>query len=146
MTATLNIVGGHLYLERDGMVLLGKRGPTAAFAALEWHALAGHVERESVRSCVVREAREEAGLVIAEDDLTLVHTVHLLDSADAVPRIQLFFQARRWRGEPKVLEPDKCAAWGWWPTSALPEPIVPYTRAAIDGIRRGHPYTEMGWT
>ncbi|WP_433453772.1 NUDIX hydrolase [Streptomyces sp. CA-142005] len=145
MSAELNVIGGHLYLERDGMVLLGQRHPDSAFAGGHWHALAGHVEREPVRTCVVREAMEEAELVVAEDDLTLVHTVHLLDHEDAIPRIQLFFQAGRWQGEPRGLEKDKCLRWAWWPVDSLPEPIVPYTRAAIGGIRAGRLYTEMGW-
>jgi hypothetical protein len=33
----------------------------------------------------------------------------------------------------------------WWPPQELPEPVVPYTLAAIDGIRAGRLYTEMGW-
>jgi hypothetical protein len=57
----------------------------------------------------------------------------------------LVFRARRWQGEPRVVEPDKCVSWGWWPPEALPEPIVPYTRAAIEGIRADRSYTELGW-
>lgn len=146
MSAELNVVGGHLYLERDGTVLLGQRHPDSAYAGGHWHALAGHVEREAASTCVVREAMEEAGIVVAEEDLTLVHTVHLLDHEDAVPRIGLFFQAQRWQGEPRVLEKDKCVRWAWWPLDALPEPIVPYTAAAIRGIQSGTAYTQMGWT
>ncbi|MEU1601222.1 hypothetical protein ABZ468_53295 [Streptomyces sp. NPDC005708] len=48
-------------------------------------------------------------------------------------------------GEPQALEPEKCVSWGWWPADAMPEPTVAYTRAAIDGIRHGRPYTELGW-
>ncbi|MET9658720.1 NUDIX domain-containing protein [Streptomyces sp. NPDC006510] len=70
--------------------------------------MAGHVERESVRACLAREAYEEAGVVIEPADLTLVHTVHLLDDHEnAEPRIQLFFRAIQWSGEPEVREPDK---------------------------------------
>lgn len=144
-TRTSHLVGGHLYAERDGTVLLGLRGPAVAFGAEEWHVPAGHVEQESARACVVREAGEETGLVVAEEDLTLVHTVHLLQAPGAVPRVQLFFRAVRWRGEPRLLEPDRCTAWRWWPLHALPEATVPYTRAAIDGIARGRAYTELGW-
>ncbi|WP_236242395.1 NUDIX hydrolase [Streptomyces sp. CC228A] len=143
--AVKNVIGAHLYLERDGRTLLGLRHPDAAYAAEHWHALAGHVERESVRSCLVREAAEEAGLVIRPEDLDLVHTVHLLDHAGAEPRIGLFFRATAWRGEPEVREPDRCVRWEWWPLDGLPKPMVPYTRAAIDAIRAGRSYSEMGW-
>ncbi|MFJ8586638.1 NUDIX domain-containing protein [Streptomyces sp. NPDC093595] len=143
--AVKNVIGAHLYLERDGRTLLGLRHPHVAYAAAHWHALAGQVERESVRSCLIREAVEEAGLVIRPEDLDLVHTVHLLGHADAEPRIHVFFRATAWRGEPEVREPDRCVRWEWWPLEDLPEPLVPYTRAAIDGIRAGRSYSEMGW-
>ncbi|MGA5065197.1 NUDIX hydrolase [Streptomyces exfoliatus] len=143
--AVKNMIGAHLFLERDGLTLLGLRHPDSAFAPGHWHALAGHVERESVRSFLVREAYEEAGLVIAPADLTLVHTVHVLDRPDADPRIQLFFAASRWSGEPQIREADKCTAWGWWPLDGLPEATVAYTRVAIEGIVAGTAYTELGW-
>ncbi|MGW9024871.1 NUDIX hydrolase [Streptomyces sp. NPDC055722] len=142
----LNVVGIHLYLERDGKLLLGLRHPGSAYAPLEHHFLAGHCEQESAIACLIREAKEEAGLVIAAQDVEFVHAVHLLDAPGAQPRMQLVFRARRWQGEPQVREPDKCVSWGWWPADALPEPTVAYTRAAIDGIRHGRPYTELGWT
>ncbi|MEU9314980.1 NUDIX hydrolase [Streptomyces sp. NPDC048295] len=144
--AVKNVIGAHLFLERDGRTLLGRRHPDAEFAGGVWHALAGHVEWESVRACLVREAYEEAGIVVEPGDLTLVHTVHVLDDRKgAEPRIQLFFRASRWFGEPEVREPDSCTAWQWWPLDGLPEPMVRYTRAAIDGILTGTAYTELGW-
>ncbi|WP_050779377.1 NUDIX hydrolase [Streptomyces sp. Mg1] len=141
-----HVVGVHLYLERDGQVLLGLRHPDSAYAGSTHHFLAGHCERESAVSCLVREAREEAGLVIDPADVELAHLVHVVEGAGAQPRMQLVFRARRWRGSPEVREPDRCLSWGWWPADALPDPIVPYARAAIEGIRAGRPYTELGWT
>ncbi|MEU0673945.1 NUDIX hydrolase [Streptomyces sp. NPDC006172] len=143
--AVANIVGVHLLLERDGKVLLGLRHPDSAFAPLEHHFLAGHCERESAVSCLIREAREEAGLVIAPEDVEFAHLVHLQHTQGTRPRLQLVFRAKKWEGEPRVLEPDKCVSWDWWPLDALPEPLVDYTRAALDGIRGGQLYTESGW-
>lgn len=60
--------------------------------------------------------------------------------------MQLVFRARHWTGTPEVLERDRCISWSWWRPEALPEPLVPYARAAIDGIRAGRLYTERGWT
>ncbi|MFE5674790.1 NUDIX domain-containing protein [Streptomyces erythrochromogenes] len=143
--AVPHIVGVHLYLERDGEILLGLRHPDAAYAASTHHFLAGHCEQESAVSCLVREAREEAGLVVDPADVDLVHLVHVVDRPGARPRMQLVFRARSWLGEPQLLEPDRCVAWTWWPLDALPDPVVPYARAAIEGIRAGRPYTELGW-
>ncbi|MEU9416922.1 NUDIX domain-containing protein [Streptomyces sp. NPDC048272] len=140
----LNVIGVHLYLERDAKVLLGLRHPDSAFAGSTHHFLAGHCEHEPAIACIVREAREEGGLMIQPEDLELVHVVHVLDEGgDGRPRMQLVFRANAWEGDLEVREPDKCVSWGWWPLDALPEPIVPYTRAAIEGIRAGRRYTEQ---
>ncbi|GAA3374035.1 NUDIX domain-containing protein [Streptomyces racemochromogenes] len=145
-TGVPHIVGVHLYLERDGQVLLGLRHPGSAYAGGTHHFLAGHCEQESAVACLVREAQEEAGLLIDPDDVELAHVVHMVDKAGDQPRIGFVFRARQWTGTPQVREPDRCVSWDWWPADALPEPIVPYTRAAIEGIRAGRPYTELGWT
>ncbi|MFH9730310.1 NUDIX domain-containing protein [Streptomyces sp. NPDC017260] len=140
----LHVVGVHLFLERDGRVLLGLRHPDSAYAGGSWHVLAGHCEAEAATACLVREAYEEAGLVIDPADLELLHTVHMVDRPGR-PRVQLFFRARRWEGTPELREPDKCVAWQWWSATDLPEPIVPYTRTAIEGIQAGRNHTELGW-
>ncbi|MFG2827325.1 hypothetical protein ACGFWI_07620 [Streptomyces sp. NPDC048434] len=68
------------------------------------------------------------------------------DRPGGQPLMQVVFRARQWSGTPEVREPDKCTGWGWWHPDELPAPIVPYTRAAIEGIRAGRLYTEMGWS
>ncbi|WP_329155968.1 NUDIX domain-containing protein (plasmid) [Streptomyces sp. NBC_01456] len=142
----LHIVGVHLHLQDDhGRILLGLRHPDSAFAPDTWHFLAGHCEREAAIDCLVREAKEEAGLTIAPEDVDLVHTLHHVDSPNVRPRIALVFQARSWTGDPEVLEPDRCVEWRWWKPQDLPAEVVPYTRQAIDGILRGHRYSEQGW-
>ncbi|MEV6330439.1 NUDIX domain-containing protein [Streptomyces sp. NPDC051909] len=141
----LHVVGVHLLLEHEGQVLLGLRHPDSAYAGGIWHVLAGHCEDESATACLVREAWEEAGLVIEPGDLELAHTVHVVDALGDQPRLQLFFRARRWEGTPELREPDKCVTWRWWDAEELPEELVPYTRAALDGVLAGRPYTEWGW-
>ncbi|THC43119.1 NUDIX domain-containing protein [Streptomyces sp. A1499] len=141
----LHVVGVHLHLEYEGKVLLGLRHPNSAYAGGSWHALAGHLEAEAATAGIAREAFEEAGLVIDPADLELVQTVHTVDRPGAPPRIQLFFRPRHWEGTPEEREPDQCLAWQWWDAKDLPEPIVPYTRVAIEGIRAGRSYSELGW-
>ncbi|MEV7205274.1 MULTISPECIES: NUDIX domain-containing protein [unclassified Streptomyces] len=141
-----NIIGVHLYLERpDGTVLLGLRHPDSAFAPSTWHALAGHCEQENATTCLIREAREEAGLHIERQDVELVHVVHHIDKAGDRPRMGLFFRARAWSGEPELREPDKCTQWRFWDPAALPDDLVPYTRLAIAKIQNGELYSETGW-
>ncbi|MFJ9417933.1 NUDIX domain-containing protein [Streptomyces sp. NPDC101227] len=145
--AVVNVIGAHLYLENsDGEVLLGLRHQDSAYAASTWHFLAGHCEQESARACLVREAHEEAGLLIDPGDVELAHVVHLVDTPGGQPRMAMVFRARLWTGTPQVREPDKCTSWSWWHPDGLPARTVPYTRAAIEGIRAGRRYTEMGWS
>ncbi|MZE68675.1 NUDIX domain-containing protein [Streptomyces sp. SID5789] len=142
----LNVIGVHLYLERpDGTVLLGLRHPDSIFAPSTWHVLAGHCEQENAITCLIREAREEAGLHIERQDVELVHVVHHIDKAGDRPRMGLFFRARAWSGEPELREPDKCTQWRFWDPAALPDDLVPYTRVAIAKIQNGELYSETGW-
>ncbi|AKZ53386.1 putative MutT family protein [Streptomyces ambofaciens ATCC 23877] len=142
----LNVIGVHLHLERpDGTVLLGLRHPDSAFAPSTWHVLAGHCEQENAIACLLREAREEAGLHIERQDVELVHVIHHVDKAGDRPRIGLFFRARTWSGEPELREPDKCTQWRFWDPAALPDNLVSHTRQAIAKIQNGDLYSESGW-
>ena len=42
----------------------------------------------------------------------------------------------RGAGEPRIVEPDKCAELRWCPLDALPDPVVPHERIVLDGLRR----------
>ena len=66
--------------------------------------------------------------------------------ADIDERIDVFFQATRWRGDPHAVE-DKAAELGWFALDALPEPVVPHELAVIDAIRTGRlqPITPYGF-
>ncbi|MEU5662095.1 NUDIX hydrolase [Streptomyces longwoodensis] len=142
----LNGVGVHLHVEdAEGRVLLGLRHPESKYAGNTWHYLAGRCEQESALACLVREAWEEAGLVIDPADVELAHVVHVVDAPGSQPLMQLVFRAHRWEGTPEVREPDKCLTWQWWPRHELPDRIVSYTRTAITAISEGRPYSEMGW-
>lgn len=143
----LHVVGVHLYLQdTDGRVLLGLRHPDSAYAGDRWHALAGHCEREDAVSCLIRETREESGLLLDREGIDLVHLVHSQDSPAASPRVQLFFRARSWSGVPQVREPDRCVEWRWFDPKDLPDTTVPYTRQAVEAIQAGLPYSDRGWT
>lgn len=78
-----NVIGVHLYVEHQGRVLLGLRHPDSPFGASHHHFLAGHCERESAITCLIREAREEAGLRIRAEDVEFAHAVHVVDPPGA---------------------------------------------------------------
>ncbi len=101
-------------------------------------AAAGHVERgETAYDAARREALEE----IAVTDLALEFVTSMQRTQHADPideRIDFFFTARAWSGEPRIVEPLKCAELRWCPLAGLPEPVVPHELRVLTGIRAGH--------
>jgi 8-oxo-dGTP pyrophosphatase MutT (NUDIX family) len=100
--------------------------------------------REELSEYAFLETRDAVQRLRPVDGQILL-AVHLVDHPGGQPRMGLVFRARKWAGTPEVREPDRCVSWGWWPSGALPDKIVPYTRASIEGIRAGRLYTELGW-
>ncbi|MGW6574178.1 NUDIX domain-containing protein [Streptomyces sp. NPDC054945] len=133
----------HLVLRRDGHrgpeVLLSRRaGPV--YATGLWHLPSGHLDPgEDMVEGVIREAREETGVLIAAADVAAAVTVHHRPPRGSSSRIGVFFEVRRWEGRPDVREPDRCDGMGWYPLDALPEPMVAYCRAGLDAYRAGMP-------
>ncbi|WP_431984850.1 phosphotransferase [Streptomyces qinglanensis] len=134
----LNIVGVQLHLEdAEGRVLLGLRHPDSALAGDTWHFLAGRCHQEGALACLVREAQEEAGLLIHPERVELAHVVHLVDSPRDTPRMGLAFRTRAWQGTPRILEPQVCDAMEWFALDDRPSPMVVYCRAGLDSCRTG---------
>ena len=100
-------------------------------------AAAGHVERgETAEDAARRECREE----IAVDGLGLRFATAMQRTARDLPideRIDFFFTARTWAGEPRIVEPGKCADLRWFALDALPDPVVPHELVVLEGLRSG---------
>ena len=95
---------------------------------------AGHVEAgESAVQAVVREAAEEIG-VVPENllPLTAMHRSNDVGGAALEQRVDFFFTARRWRGEPTTAEPGRSAGLRWFALDELPERVPPHERAVMD--------------
>jgi 8-oxo-dGTP diphosphatase len=109
-------------------------------------AAAGHVERgETAYDAARREAREEIGVELG--DLAFVTSMQRTRHAAPIDeRIDFFFTGRRWTGEPRIIEPAKCAALEWFSLDALPDPVVPHERVVLDGLGTGlESYTTFGF-
>jgi ADP-ribose pyrophosphatase YjhB (NUDIX family) len=137
------VVAVHLMLLRGREVLLLRRANTG-YADGNYSVVAGHLDgNETARQAMVREAAEEAGIIVAPADLRFVHVMHRKEAAEADERIDLFFTATRWQGEPEIREPEKCSELRWASLNALPPNMVPYVRAALDHYRQQRAYAEF---
>lgn len=110
-------------------------------------AAAGHVEPgETAYDAARREAAEE--IDVHDLALEFVTAMQRTQHADPIDeRIDFFFTARSWSGEPRIVEPGKCADLRWWRLAALPGPVVPHEDAVLGGLRDGglEAYTSFGF-
>jgi 8-oxo-dGTP diphosphatase len=131
-----------LLINPMGEVLFGQR-QDASFRDGAWNLPSGHLEAgESVMAALIREARKAIGVVIDEYEATFCHVMH--NSSDG-GRLAFFFAVPRWTGEPTNLEPDKCSDLRWFPLSALPYDLIPYSRTALEWIAVNHYFSTYGW-
>jgi len=103
-------------------------------------AAAGHVEKgETAYDAAHREALEEIG--VTDLDLTFVTAMQRTRGGEPIDeRIDFFFTARSWSGDPRIVEPAKAASLRWVrldDLDGLPGPVVPHERAVLDGLRTG---------
>ncbi|WP_043718649.1 NUDIX hydrolase [Nocardia asiatica] len=139
-----HVVDVHVLLLRGAELLLSRRRSADEFDGL-WHLPAGKLEAgESALAAAVREAGEEIGVAIDQADLLHVHTAHVVGSGREA-RVGLFFETRRWSGEPVNREPDKSYELRWFPIGDLPETLIPYAAAGIRGHLTGVTYSQRGW-
>ncbi len=140
---TLSAVLPVVLREREGReeVLLLRRTNTCYMDGKWDFAGSGHVEEgETASQAVCRELREETGLVARPEDAVFVHLSHRVKEPTYY---DIYFEIRRWEGEPGIQEPDKCSEMAWFSTDALPGDMIPNRRRAFLLARTGARYSEI---
>ncbi len=131
----------YLILIRDDRILLSRRFNTA-WRNGDYSLIAGHLDPgESIRTTMVREAKEEAGVAIQLADLQFVHVMQQYENAEY---FDFYFTADTWEGEPTNCEPDKCDDIRWFPLDELPENLVPNVKQALEKYKSNEHYSEFG--
>lgn len=133
----------HLFLLSGDNILLLRRYNTG-FEDGNFSVIAGHLDgNEEIKTAMIREAQEEAGIELSERDLLVVGMMHRRSVEE---RIDFFLTATTWSGEITNQEPDKCDLLAWFAINNLPGNTIPYVRRAIDNYRRGVWFDSFGWS
>lgn len=133
-------VAVYLFLiERNSLFLL-KRYNTG-WKDGEYTLPSGHLEKnETILSAMIREAKEEAGIVIRKKDLSVAHVMHRFSDCEY---IDFFLVAQKWIGIPYNAEPSKCGEASWYSLSDLPANTVNHVRAALHNVRKKVIFSEF---
>jgi len=133
----------YLMLIKDGQTLLARRFQTG-YEDGNYSLPAGHLDGgETLTEAIIREAKEEIDVVLEKEDLELKHIMHR--KAPNHERADLFFTAKKWQREPKIMEPNKCDDLNWFALDKLPKNIIPCVQSAIELSLAGQFYSEFGW-
>ena len=133
----------HLFLLNEGRILLLRRHNTG-YEDGNYSTVAGHVEGgEELKTAMIREAKEEAGIEILSGDLELVGVMHSMTDKEYVC---FFLKASAWAGEITNMEPDQCDDLRWFDIDNLPNNVVPYVLRAIENFRADKWFDSFGWT
>lgn len=135
-----------VFVKEDKIFLLKRKN--TGFLDGMYDMIAGHVELgESFTQALVREAKEEAGVVIDIKDVKVIHIINKKGQEEgSSDRLDIFVQVSKWEGEIQNMEPEIHEELGWYDMDNLPENIVPYVKQGLRlGLIKGEMYSEMYW-
>jgi len=125
---------GALIQDAQGRIFLSQRGPMAKNERGLWEIPGGGVEfGETLVAALRREMNEEYGIEI--------EVGRLLDVADHIlPEegqhwVSPTFICRILSGEPRILEPGKCSAIGWFGLGEMPGGLTRITKHNLESYR-----------
>lgn len=117
---------GVLIINDQQEVLLGLRN--ASHGTGEWSFPGGHLEfGEKIFETAKREVKEETNLDIIEFELISVCDEMRYIVTDNKHYVNLGVLGKYAGGEPKLMEPEKCAEWRWFSMDAVPENLFEAT-------------------
>ncbi|HZI04517.1 MAG TPA: NUDIX domain-containing protein [Archangium sp.] len=132
-------VGLGVIIQRGERILLGQRkGWQEGFYCIP----GGLLETgETFEEGAIREVREETGLELMDPKVIALTNNLETFRQTGKHHISVILYANQFRGEPTVMEPDKCAGWGWYDPRQLPEPHFEASRRGVACLLQGRFYT-----
>lgn len=106
----------------------------------------GKVEKgDSLKENIIREAKEEIGITIKSEDLSLAVTMwakYHNEAGDLIEDVGFFFKATKYTGEVVNAEPHKHGHIKWVSLSDIPDNTLTFTKVALEAYRQGTHYVE----
>lgn len=133
----------YIILRRGNEVLLSQRMNTG-YQDGKYSLIAGHLDGDELATQgMIREAREEAGIILHPEQIKFAHVAHRLSRGNTgQERLDLFFEAWEWEGEPSNMEPEKCGELKWVPIENLPNDTLPLIKLVIGSVLKGNAFSE----
>ncbi len=131
----------YLVLVENNKILLQRRFNTG-YEDGKYSLVAGHVdEGETFTEAIIREVKEEAGITLQANDLSVVHVMNrnIKDNG----RIDIFFLAKKWTGNLENKESNKCDDLSWFDLDDIPDNTIPYIKKVINCIKDKIVYSEF---
>lgn len=137
-------VAAHVFLTQHGQVLLQRR-TGSGYADGQLALPAGHVDLgETPTECIAREVHEELGIDLTPESLQPAITMF---RRSLEPRVDFFFTASSWTGQPTIREPHKCTELIWADPSRLPHDTIDFVAQAWADAQHTTPaFREFGFT
>ena len=130
-----------LMLKRENKILLLRRFNTG-YEDGKYCFPGGHVEKgEAIYKAMIREAKEEIGINIKEENLILKHVLNRKVNDNAY--VDFLFECKEWQGEIKLNEKDKSDEVKWFDFDNIPENIIPFMKEVFDNEKKL--YIPYGW-
>ena len=132
-------VGVEAYIVRDGKLLLGKRKNIYGHGT--WALPGGRIEfMERARDAIVREVKEELGIGLTRDGATLLAVTDDPSASEKTHHLHMTFGVNIGTRRPKLMEPQACEGWDWFPLKFLPEPLFAPHAKILRTIESGQIY------
>ena len=129
---------GIIIVNKDGNILVGRRKNSHA---RKFSIPGGHLEMgETFEQGAIREIKEETNLDISDPRVIAVTNNLETFKQEGKHYISVILLVRKYSGELKNMEPEKCEGWNWVDPKRLPQPHFDASESAVACYLKGSIY------